>query len=239
LKIWVLAPAYNEEQHIHQFIEETGAVMDGLGLDYEIVVIDDGSTDRTAEIARHLSSNPRLKIVSYTRNMGKGYAIKRAFARAIGDLVLLIDTDMEISPQQIVSYIGAIELGDIVLASRWHPKSRTEMPLIRKLLSHGFNVVVTLLTGLRVKDTQSGMKAFRRDVLESVLPKLAVKRYAFDVELLAVANLKGFSIVEYPVSIKIGGPITLGPLVRMVWAMFIEMLGITYRLRVLRYYNEQ
>jgi hypothetical protein len=113
------------------------------------------------------------------------------------------------------------------------------MPLIRKLLSHGFNLVVTLLTGLRVRDTQSGMKAFRRNVLETVLPKLTVKRFAFDVELLTVANLKGFSIVEYPVSIKMGGPITLGPLVRMVWVMFIEMLSIAYRLRVLRYYNGQ
>jgi glycosyltransferase involved in cell wall biosynthesis len=118
LRISVLAPAFNEEQHIRQFIEETGAVMDGLGLDYEIVVIDDGSTDGTAETARCLSSNPRLKLVSYPRNMGKGYAIKQGFAHATGDLVLLIDTDMEISPQQVVSYISASELGDIVLASK-------------------------------------------------------------------------------------------------------------------------
>jgi glycosyltransferase involved in cell wall biosynthesis len=206
LKISVLAPAYNEEQHIRQFIEETGAVMDGLGLDYDIVVIDDGSTDRTAEIVRHLSSNPRLKLVSYIRNMGKGYAVKQGFAHATGDLVLLIDTDMDISPRQIIGYISASELGDIVLASKWHPGSHTEMPLIRKLLSHGFNLTVTLLTGLRVRDTQSGMKVFRRNVLENVLPKLAVKRYAFDVELLTVANLQGFSIVEYPVSINAALP---------------------------------
>lgn len=233
----MLAPAYNEEQHIRQFIEETGAVMDGLGLDYEIIIIDDGSTDKTTEIVQQMSMNPHLELVSYTRNMGKGYAIKRGFTHATGDLVLLLDTDMDISPRQIVSYIRAIELGDIVLASKWHPGSRTEMPLTRRILSHAFNAMVTLLTGLRVSDTQSGMKAFRRSVLESVLPKLAIKRFAFDVELLTVANLRGFSIVEYPIKIKMGGHTMPGPLIRMIWTMFMEILGITYRLRVLRYYN--
>jgi len=99
--------------------------------------------------------------------------------------------------------------------------------------------MVMLLTGLRVSDTQSGMKAFRRMVLERVIPRLAMKRFAFDVELLTVANLKGFRIVEYPIDIKMSGPTRLGPLVKMLWSMFVEILGVTYRLRILKWYNRE
>jgi len=98
--------------------------------------------------------------------------------------------------------------------------------------------MVMLLTGLRVSDTQSGMKAFRRKVLEKVLPRLAMKRFAFDVELLTVANLKGFRIVEHPIEVKMSGPVRWGPLLKMLWSMFWEILGITYRLRVLNWYSK-
>jgi len=239
LKISVLAPAYNEEDHIGKFIDEAEAVMDGLGLDYEIIVVDDGSTDRTREVAQQRASNPRVKVVGYRDNMGKGYALRQGFAHATGELLLLLDSDMDISPKQITRYIGASELGDVVIGSKWHPKSRTEMPCIRRFLSHGFHLMVILLTGLRVSDTQSGMKAFRRKVLERVLPRLAMKRFAFDVEFLTVANLKRFRIVEYPIEIKMTGPAKLGPLVKTVWSMFWEILGITYRLRVLKWYHKK
>jgi len=237
LKISVLAPAYNEEDHIGRFIDETESVMDGLGLDYEIIVVDDGSTDRTREVAQQAASNPRVKVVGYRDNMGKGYALRQGFTHASGELLLLLDSDRDISPKQIVRCIGASELGDVVIGSKWHPKSRTEMPLIRRFLSHGFHLMVVLLTGLRVSDTQSGMKVFRREVLERVLPKLAMKRFAFDVEFLTVANLNGFRIAEHPVEIKMSGPITLGPLLKMVWSTFMEILGIAYRLRVLKWYE--
>jgi len=95
------------------------------------------------------------------------------------------------------------------------------------------------LTGLRVSDTQSGMKAFRRTVLETVIPRLALKRFAFDVELLTVASLKGFRIIEYPIDIKMSGPAKLGPLAKMLWSMFIEILGITYRLKFLKWYDRE
>ena len=238
-KLSVIVPAHNEEQHIAEFLCDSISSLDALGFDYEIVVVDDGSTDRTRERAISATNNRRIKVVGYKDNVGKGFALKYGFEHTTGDIVVFLDSDRDISPKQIVRYVGGAERADIVIASKWHPKSRTEMPLIRKFLSHGFHLMVMLLTGLRVSDTQSGMKAFRRTVLERVLPRLAMKRFAFDVELLTVANLKGFRVVEYPIEINIRGPAKLGPLVKMLWSMFIEILGVTYRLRILRWYDKQ
>lgn len=104
---------------------------------------------------------------------------------------------------------------------------------MRRFLSHGFNVLVKLLTGIKVKDTQTGLKAFRRDSLDAIFLKLAIKRYAFDVELLAVANLHGLKVVELPVNIRMRGLFSL----REVWRMFADLLGIAYRLRILKQYS--
>ena len=239
VKLSVIVPAHNEEEHIAKFLQDAMSTLDGLGFDYEVVVVDDGSTDRTRERALAATNNPHLKVVGYDDNVGKGFALKYGFKHTSGDIVVFIDSDRDISPKQIVRYVGGAEQADIVIASKWHSKSHTEMPLIRRFLSHGFHLMVMLLTGLRVSDTQSGMKAFRRVVLERVLPRLAMKRFAFDVELLTAANIKGFRIAEYPIDIKMSGPAKLGPLVKMLWSMFIEILGVTYRLRILKLYNRE
>jgi len=238
-KISVIVPAHNEEEHIGDFLRDTVSSLDALGFDYEIVVVDDGSTDRTRERAMSATSNFRVKVVGYEENVGKGFALRYGFEHTSGDIVVFVDSDRDISPRQIARYVGGIERADIVIASKWHRESRTVMPMIRKFLSRGFHLTVILLTGLRVSDTQSGMKAFRRTVLERVLPRLAMKRFAFDVELLTVANMKGFKIVEYPIEIRMSGPTKLRPLVKMLWSMFIEILGITYRLRVTEWYKRE
>jgi len=238
-KLSVIIPARNEEDQIAQFLQDTLSSLDALGFDYEIVVVDDGSTDRTREKAISSTKNPRVKVVGYDINVGKGFALKYGFKHTSGDIVVFIDSDRDISPKQIMRYVGGAERADIVIASKWHRKSHIEMPLIRRFLSRGFHLMVILLTGVRVTDTQSGLKVFRRRVLERVLRRLVMKRFAFDVELLTVANLKGFRIVEYPIDIKMSGPTTLRPLVKMLWWMFIEILGITYRLRILKWYNRE
>jgi hypothetical protein len=108
------------------------------------------------------------------------------------------------------------------------------MPLVRKFLSHGFNVLARILTGVHLKDTQAGLKAIKRSVFRDIIPRLAVKRYSFDVELLAVATLYGLKIVEMPVELKINVSFKL----KEVWKMFLDLLGIAYRLRVLRFYKK-
>jgi glycosyltransferase involved in cell wall biosynthesis len=227
-------PAYNEEE----FIENTLGTLDDLikdkNLHYEIVVVDDGSLDKTfAKATKYSKKNGHVKVVSYPENVGKGFAIKTGFMQSSGDVVVFADSDMEIDLRTISRYINALDNGDIVIASKWHPDSVVEMPLTRKIMSHSFNVLVRLLTGVPLKDTQVGLKAMKKSAFENIFPRLAVKRYAFDVELLTVAKLYGLRIVELPAQVRIEKSFNLKDLLKM----FVDLLGIAYRLRVVHWYQ--
>jgi glycosyltransferase involved in cell wall biosynthesis len=227
-------PAYNEGDSIEGALDKLDRAVKNTRLRYEIVVVDDGSVDDTRTKAiRYAYGNGHVRWIGYDRNMGKGYAIKKGFTQTTGDAIVFLDSDMEIDLNRVSSYVEALRHGDIVIASKWHPESVVEIPLIRRILGHGFNVLVRLSTGVKLRDTQTGLKAIRRKAFEDVFPRLAVKRYAFDVELLTVANLYGLRVVEMPVNIRMRGLFS----VREVWRMFLDLMGITYRLRVLRWYQ--
>jgi len=145
----------------------------------------------------------------------------------------LMDSDLDIDSRLVGHYVKALSNADIVVASKWHCQSNVDIPLIRRILSHGFNVLVKLLTGIRLSDTQTGLKAIRRSAFVDVFPRLAVKRFAFDVELLALANLRGLRVAELPINIRMRSLFSS----RDVWRMLVDLFGITYRLRVLRWYQ--
>jgi hypothetical protein len=109
------------------------------------------------------------------------------------------------------------------------------VPVSRRILSEGFNGLVRLLTGVPLKDTQSGLKAMKKSAFIDIFPRLAVKRYAFDVELLAVAHLYGLKVVEMPVNIKLDASFKPNEMLHM----FLDLLGIAYRLRVIHWYQRQ
>ena len=229
----VILPAYNESHIIEETLGRVDSAVRQTGLRYEIVVVDDGSMDGTKrKVANYANNNGHVKVVGYKRNIGKGHAIKTGFQCAKGNSVIFIDSDLDIDPQLILRYFEALIHGDIVIGSKWHPQSSVEIPLVRRMLSHAFNVLARLLTGVRLRDTQTGLKAVRKKVLERVFSRLTVKRYAYDVELLAVANLYGLRIVEMPVDIRVGG--LFNP--KEVWRMFVDLLGIAYRLRARKWY---
>ena len=231
----MVLPAYNEEDNIVKAISKVDEVISSLGFTYEIIVVNDGSNDGTVKRAlEYAQNNNHVRVIGYPKNMGKGYAIKTGFMKAKGDAVIFLDSDLDIKPINIKQYIQALSYGDIVVASKRHPNSHVELPLLRRFLSRGFNLLVRLLTKLDVSDTQSGLKAMRKDSLEKVFSSLLVKRYAFDVELLAVANLCGLKIIEMPVNLKItNGLFDL----KEIFKMFIDLLAITYRIRIKRYYQ--
>lgn len=234
VKLSFVMPAYNEGDSIASALDTLDRIWKETGVRYEIVVVDDGSLDSTRlKASNYASNNGHVRVVGYRKNMGKGYAVKTGFIHSAGDAVVFVDSDLEIDMEKVTSYVEALRHGDIVIASKWHPESIVEMPSVRRILGHGFNILVRLMTGVKSKDTQTGLKAIRRKAFEQIFPRLAVKRYAFDVELLAVANLYGLKVVELPVNVRMRG--LFNP--KDVWRMFIDLLGITYRLKVLRWYQ--
>ena len=229
-------PAYNEEDFIEDTLGTIDEVIKDKNLPYEIVVVDDGSRDGTLAIARkYAGRNGHVKVVSYRENVGKGYAVKTGFLQTTGNVVIFTDGDMEIDLRTISAYLEALKQGDIVIASKRHRDSRVEVPVSRRFFSEVFNSMVRLLTGVPLKDTQSGLKAMRKSAFIDVFPRLAVKRYAFDVELLAVANLYGLKVVEMPVNIKLEAKFKPKEMMHM----FVDLLGIAYRLRIIHWYQRK
>jgi glycosyltransferase involved in cell wall biosynthesis len=238
----VIVPAYKQEKTIVQDLKRICGVLDKIRYDYELICVVDGKIDRTYQRAKKLKIK-NLKVIGYKINKGKGYAIRYGMARAKGDYVVFIDAGMDIDPNGISMVLEHMEWydADIIVGSKRHPASQVEYPLTRKIYSWGYYFLVRLFFGLKLKDTQAGLKIFKRKVLEKVLPRLLVKKFAFDIELLAVANYLGFKkIYEAPIKIdperfKFSSTIKF----KTVWEMFIDTLAVFYRLRILNYYSDR
>ncbi len=227
-------PAYNEENFIEDTLGTIDAIIMGKNLPYEIVVVDDGSGDSTlAKAKSYANKNGHVKVVSYSKNVGKGHAVKTGFLESTGNIVIFADGDMEIDLRTLSKYLDALNHSDIVIASKKHKDSQVKVPVSRRILSEVFNSMVRILTGVHLKDTQSGLKAMRKSAFIDIFPRLAVKRYAFDVELLAVANLYGLKVMEMPVNIKLEAKFKPSEM----WRMFLDLLGIAYRLRIIQWYQ--
>jgi glycosyltransferase involved in cell wall biosynthesis len=236
IELSFVIPAYNEEIFIEDTLDTLDLVVKDKRLEYEVVVVDDGSEDKTyTKASGYAQRNGKVRVIRYSPNAGKGYAVKTGFTQAIGDTIIFIDGDMEIDLETISKYVKAVETADMAIATKWHPESRISMSLGRKLLSRTFNVLVRLLIGFNLKDTQVGLKVMKRSSVNNIFPRLDVKRYAFDVELLAVAHFYGLKIVEMPVKIDLRAPFKA----KEAWQMFLDLLGIAYRLRVTRWYQRQ
>ena len=232
----VILCAYNEEDVIEDSIVKVDNVMMKTGWNYEIVVVDDGSVDNTRERAfkcRDEKNNHHVKVVGHRKNAGKGSAIRTGFANAEGKFIVAIDSDLDVDPYLIPNYVEALKMNDIAVASKWNPKSHTTMTSRRKILSFGFNALSRLLTGIKLRDTQTGLKAFRRIVFERMSPKFTVERFAFDLEMMSACNHAGFRIVELPVDVHVDSMVGF----REILTMSTDMIRVAYRLRVKKYYQ--
>jgi len=232
-EVTVVMPAYNLEHVIVDSVREVCRVLEDLRSSYEVIVVDDGSDDGTYEAVSSLDDGERIRVFRNGVNEGKGSAIKKGVLHAAGRYTIILDADMDIDPIQIMLYLEFLKDADVIIASKRHPSSIYEAPLIRKFLSRGFNILVQILTGLKVSDTQTGLKAFRTDALKNIISNVLVKRYTFDVEVLTLASLLDLRIVEAPVKVKVGKAFGFKNITRM----FMDLLGITYRLRIIRWYQ--
>jgi glycosyltransferase involved in cell wall biosynthesis len=227
-------PAFNEENSIEYALLTIDELAKDYVSPYEIVVVDDGSEDKTfSNATKYANRNGHVKVITYPTNLGKGYAVKTGFMQATGEVVVFADSDMDIDLDIIPKYVNALKHADIAIASKWHPYSSANLSISRKILSHGFNILARIFTGAKIKDTQVGLKVMKKNVFNDIFKKLCVKRYAFDVELLTLAKFYGLKVVEMPVKLKVNNIFKLNELVKM----FLDLIGIAYRLRITHWYQ--
>jgi len=237
--ISVVMPAYNEQFHISNAIDETRRVLEESNCDYEIIVVDDGSTDNTFNEASKISSiHEEVQVVKCNSNGGKGQALKFGSNQARGDLIIFLDADLDLHPNQIhVLYQYLDNSGsDVVIGSKRHPLSKLDYPMHRKIISNTYYLLVKALFGLPIRDTQTGIKLFKKQVLEDVSPRVLVKRYALDLELLAVAHHHGYTIIEAPIILDFKKRGRIRP--KDVFQVLMDTMAIFYRLYISKYYDK-
>jgi dolichol-phosphate mannosyltransferase len=235
VEVSVVIPAFNEARNIDAAVRLTLKALQETAETYEVVVVDDGSVDDTFEKMKLLSNEfRRVKLVRNLRNLGKGMAVKNAAKIVNGDSVLVMDADLEIPPEQVQRYVQTLKKYDVCVASKWHPESVYKAPLTRKILSLTFNKIVQIMTGIRLADSQSGMKGIKGAHFKRIMNVISVKRYAYDVEILAVARLMNLKVGELPIRIEQDAGFSK----KAVMYMMIDLLGIAYRLRILKWYQQ-
>ena len=203
----VVVPVYNGGDEIVDNVSAIRrAVVDGLnGEDVETIVVSDGSIDDTAERLLAARGDLGIRVIHYDRNLGKGYAVRAGALASHGVWVALVDADLDLDPVSIPSYLEVArrERLDFAIGSKRHPDSVVHYPRSRRIASWWYQQLNRVLFRLDVRDTQVGLKVFSRRVVEEVMPLLLVKRFAFDLELLAVAKALGYGRVrELPVRLE-------------------------------------
>lgn len=237
----VVIPAYKQERTIAKDIKNIQKSLDELGYPYELIIVVDGLVDKTYEYALRFKAK-NVKILSYRENQGKGHALRYGMLHAKGDVIGFIDAGMDIHPAGFKMLLNHMEWynADIIIGSKRHPASKVYYPLKRKLISWVSQLLIYALFGLKVRDTQVGLKFFRREVVEDVLPRLLVKRFAFDIEMLVVANHLGYKrIFEAPIELthRFENSIIAKNILKALCETLWDTLAIFYRLKIIKYYD--
>ena len=202
----IVIPAYNEQDRVGITITKILDYIKTENLIAELSVIDDGSTDKTAEVAENACAEfPEIptKVIRYTENRGKGFAVKTGLEAAHGDIALFSDADLSTPIEELPKLVVPIENGgyDVTFGSRALDRSLIgeHQPWRREQGGKIFNLLVRLLTGLPFWDTQCGFKAFNMNKFRPLLDVMQIERFGFDVEFLYVADLRGLKLKEIPV----------------------------------------
>jgi glycosyltransferase involved in cell wall biosynthesis len=236
-KISVIVPAYREGHLIVPHLLRLTDALKQTGSSWEVIVVVDGDPGTWA--AAKTCCTPQVRVLGYSRNHGKGFALRYGMARARGQLVTFIDSDMEIAPEEIGRMAGLLDLyqADVVVGSKRHPLSEVDYPWPRRVQSLAYQILVRILFRVRVQDTQTGLKMFRREVADRVVDAALVKRFAFDLELLVLASHFGYRrIIECPVKIDYHFRSTTN--IKAVFVVLWDTAAIYYRLHLLRWYDQ-
>ena len=230
----IVVPAFNEADRLAEGIRRFDAAVADGAIDVEkteLLLVDDGSTDDTAAIAaKVLAPFPNRRVIRTSANRGKGAAVRTGVAAARGSAIAFMDADMAIDPRAVPLLLDGLVNHDIAVGSRALPDSMVETTYAaRSLMGHVFNRLVTAGTGLGLRDTQCGFKAFRAPVARLLFQLVGIDRFAFDVELLLRAHRLGLAITEVPVQWKHVAGSTIHPLpdsLGMLSDVFRSRLGL-------------
>jgi glycosyltransferase involved in cell wall biosynthesis len=241
LDLTVVVPYFNPGDRVRETVEELVRTLSGTGATFEVIAVSDGSTDGSERALVDLPVD-LVRTVRLHHNRGKGEALRVGFTMGGGRFLGFIDADGDLPPDQVailaaIAHDAHSPAPDVVLGSKRHPDSQVVYPPLRRVYSWAWQQLVHGLFGLNVHDTQTGLKLVRREVLADVLPRMLEKRFAFDLELLVVANQLGYGrFVEVPVRIRRRFGSTVSP--RAVAGMLVDLFAIFYRLRIARLYGE-
>jgi len=236
LQLSIVIPAYNEGHRVGATLDAVAAFLAERGIAGEVVVVDDGSDDDTAEVvARYAESHPQVRLLRNERNRGKGYSVRKGVLASRGSVVLFCDADGSAPIGEAPKLLALLEAGDadVVVGSRALPGSDLvrPQPWPRRLMGWVFRNLVRLVVMRGFRDTQCGFKAFRREVAQEVFPRQTLDGFAFDVEILFVARRLGYRVIEVPVRWLDSGDTRVRP-ARDSLRMLLDLFRI--RLRALR-----
>lgn len=200
----VIIPAYNEEARLPRTLDSVHAYLAKRGSSFEIIVVDDGSADHTAdEVERFAENHTNVRLISYAPNKGKGHAVRTGMLAAKGNLCIFDDADGASPIEEIVKLEASIASGaDLAIGSRAKPDEtrHVEALLYRKALGNTFNILVQSLVLPGIHDTQCGFKMFKHHVAQDLFSVTTMNGYAFDVEVLYVAKLRNYRLEEIPIN---------------------------------------
>lgn len=205
VSLCVVLPAYNEGLTICNNLLETSKIISDFSSSYRLIAVNDGSSDNTYEQIKKASElDSHISYVTYDKNQGKGAAISFGVKYSNAEYIAFLDSDMELNPIMLKDFLENLisKDADIAIGSKLHPDSELEYPAIRRFLSMGYYIFLKMLFRLKLRDTQTGIKLFKADVIKPICENLSTHGFAFDIEILAKATRKGCKIIEMPIKLQ-------------------------------------
>jgi dolichyl-phosphate beta-glucosyltransferase len=222
----IVIPAYNEGARLGVTLEKVLGYVRAQGWNAEVIVVNDGSRDNTAELVRGFAEkDSRLRLVENPGNRGKGYSVRSGMLNALGEVVVFSDADLSSPIEEMPKLLEALSGGaDIAIGSRWlRAELQTQRQSVhRQLFGRVFNLLLRIILGLKFKDTQCGFKAFTRQAAQTILPLQRIERWGFDPEILFLARKFGFRVEEVAVLWGHSGDTRIHPVIdgaRMFWEL--------------------
>jgi dolichyl-phosphate beta-glucosyltransferase len=227
----IVIPAYNEGARLGATLEKVLGYVRAQGWSAEVIVVNDGSRDNTADLVRGFAAKDgALRLLENPGNRGKGYSVRNGMLNAKGEIVVFSDADLSSPIEEMTKLLAALAAGaDIAIGSRWlraELQTQRQSPL-RQLFGRVFNLLLRIILGLKFKDTQCGFKAFTRRAAQAIFPLQRIERWGFDPEILFLARKFGFRVEEVPVLWGHSGETRINPLLDGA-RMFQEMLRVRW-----------